>query len=121
MGESLHAAGLDMTVEEEDLLKIALVAAEQMIVECSAGEHLQEKHDDENDGVLRTLRAKGQVAKIMAQKDLAIASAMAYNLEVATSHVVSALKEIPEDAKAFPKASAEQLRAAAKGVLELCG
>lgn len=116
--EALHAAGLGLTVEEEDLLRIAVTAADSMIVECEASKRLGNLGSQT---VLMQLRSKGQALKIMMLKDLAIASAMTYNLEVATEHIISALREIPADPAVLTESAAEQLRAAAKGVLELCG
>merc|ERR1712217_288664 len=101
-------------------LQTALAAAERMIAECEIGD---KNKSVQGDGLaaLSSLRAKGQALKIMMLKDLAIASAMSYKLDLATEHMIAALLEGPEDPAALTKEAAEQVRAAAKGVLELCG
>eukprot|EP00928_Gymnodinium_smaydae_P033453 TRINITY_DN23964_c0_g5_i1.p2 TRINITY_DN23964_c0_g5~~TRINITY_DN23964_c0_g5_i1.p2 ORF type:complete len:433 (-),score=114.08 TRINITY_DN23964_c0_g5_i1:95-1393(-) len=120
--EALHAAGLPATVEEVDLWDRAAAAARKLIEECAAPEILPA---DANKAAaaqeaLGALRSQGQVLLMMALKDSAVACAMAHELDAAVKHMLDSLAVRVETAGILTPGAAEQVQAAAQGVMKLC-
>merc|ERR1712151_1427656 len=75
----------------------------------------------DSDSALVAIRSRGQALQALSLKDLAVANAMSHNLEAAVENILRALRVRVGDPSMLSQSAVEQIQAAAKGVLELCG
>lgn len=113
--------------QERELWTLTAAACEELVAECAPGEEdLKEEEKGSEAGIattaaLQALQARGLALQALTLKDLAVACAMDKDLEVSVGHMLRALQLRPRNTAALTGAGAEQIRVAAKGVLELCG
>eukprot|EP00401_Gymnodinium_catenatum_P000772 CAMPEP_0117471942 /NCGR_PEP_ID=MMETSP0784-20121206/7989_1 /TAXON_ID=39447 /ORGANISM="" /LENGTH=373 /DNA_ID=CAMNT_0005266073 /DNA_START=48 /DNA_END=1169 /DNA_ORIENTATION=+ len=120
-GAALKAVGL-ADASEQSLWVEAASAAETLNEELvGVLSHVADEHASATSRKeLAALLSRGQALHMVLLKDLAVACAMSGRLEQAVGHMLAALRLRVQDPQALEDVAAEQVRAAAKGVLELC-
>lgn len=115
--DALQDAGLLPTTQEQELWQLATDACAKLIEECvqltSPG---SDTHSD-----LAAVRSRGQAIHALTLKELAVAQAMSHDLAAAVESIVQALHTRVSDPAQLTENQEEQIRAAAKGMFELCG
>jgi len=118
--DALQGAGLLPTTQEQELWQLAADACDRLVEECVLIEPARSTHVVA-DSAVTALRSRGQALQALTLKDLAIAHAMAHDLETAVENILKALRVRVGNPSMLTQNAADQIQAAAKGVLELCG
>lgn len=120
--DSMQVAGLAPTVQEQELWQLAADACDRLVAECAQAEPADTGPRSEGAGSssLAALRSRGQALQAITLKDLAISQALVHDLDAAVASMLLALSVRVGDPAVLSENAAEQIRAAAQGMLALC-
>jgi len=120
--DSLQLAGLAPTVQEQDLWQLAANACDQLVAECMPIELVDTSSPSEgaDSSSLTVLQSRGQALQAITLKDLAISQALLHDLDAAVVSMLQALNIRVGDPAMLTKNAADQIKAAAQGMLKLC-